>query len=128
MATEGLLHKLQRGVGVVESTFFHDCAVDDGRGEVEAARVRVCRPVARRHGVDGLLDFSLVVTQLEAVEDGNRIVGFYVEPFSILHTFPEGYEYDPKASTYVQPETCGGSRPMDLDLANQAFKPCNLPL
>lgn len=67
---------------------------------------------------------SVVIKYHEAVEDGNRIVGFYVEPFSIKHTFPEGVTYDPKKLATEHPvlETCLNDRAMDLELANKAEK------
>ena len=33
---------------------------------------------------------NIVIEYHEAVPDGNRVVGFYVEPFSVAHTFLEG--------------------------------------
>ncbi|KAJ8612565.1 hypothetical protein CTAYLR_007198 [Chrysophaeum taylorii] len=63
---------------------------------------------------------SIVIEYHEAVPDGNRIVGFYVEPFSIAHKFPEGTSYDPKADVRPVLETCSAERAMDLDLANKA--------
>mmetsp|Transcript_17812 Transcript_17812/g.55831 ORF Transcript_17812/g.55831 Transcript_17812/m.55831 type:complete len:648 (-) Transcript_17812:358-2301(-) len=66
---------------------------------------------------------SIVIEYHEAVEDGNRIVGFYVEPFSIQHKFVTS-DYDPKklAETHPMLETCSTERPMDLDQANKADK------
>mmetsp|Transcript_4729 Transcript_4729/g.19269 ORF Transcript_4729/g.19269 Transcript_4729/m.19269 type:complete len:656 (-) Transcript_4729:730-2697(-) len=65
---------------------------------------------------------SIVVEYHEAVENGNRIVGFYVEPFSIEHKFPEGYDAHSKDAEgrQVAPETCSTERAMDLDLAHKA--------
>mmetsp|Transcript_2667 Transcript_2667/g.4265 ORF Transcript_2667/g.4265 Transcript_2667/m.4265 type:complete len:649 (+) Transcript_2667:89-2035(+) len=65
---------------------------------------------------------SIVIEYHEAIENGNRIVGFYVEPFSIEHKFPQNMDY--KSSTIdgkqVAPETCSTERAMDLDLVKKA--------
>eukprot|EP00635_Sarcinochrysidales_sp_CCMP3193_P011499 CAMPEP_0118914248 /NCGR_PEP_ID=MMETSP1166-20130328/14670_1 /TAXON_ID=1104430 /ORGANISM="Chrysoreinhardia sp, Strain CCMP3193" /LENGTH=663 /DNA_ID=CAMNT_0006853817 /DNA_START=177 /DNA_END=2168 /DNA_ORIENTATION=- len=64
---------------------------------------------------------SIVVEYHEAVEDGNRIVGFYVEPFSIDHTFPEGMNSQSFVEgKQVAPETCSIERAMELDVAHKA--------
>lgn len=59
---------------------------------------------------------NIVVEYHEAVPDGNRIVGFYVEPFSVDHTFFGGASWTGKDDAPAL-ETCSTIEPMDLDRA-----------
>jgi len=59
---------------------------------------------------------NIVVEYHEAVPDGNRIVGFYVEPFSVGHVFAGGMLWSGK-DTPPTLETCSIMEPMDLDRA-----------
>mmetsp|Transcript_12152 Transcript_12152/g.36621 ORF Transcript_12152/g.36621 Transcript_12152/m.36621 type:complete len:664 (+) Transcript_12152:48-2039(+) len=67
---------------------------------------------------------SIVVEFHEAVEDGNRVVGFYVEPFSIDHVFPEGQTSTSKGpdGSQVAPKTCSTTAAMDQSVARHAQK------
>jgi transmembrane 9 superfamily protein 2/4 len=59
---------------------------------------------------------NIVVEYHEVVPDGNRIVGFYVEPFSIDHKFLGDVTWNGKD---IAPEvqTCSKAEPMDLSKA-----------
>mmetsp|Transcript_4673 Transcript_4673/g.14911 ORF Transcript_4673/g.14911 Transcript_4673/m.14911 type:complete len:552 (+) Transcript_4673:403-2058(+) len=59
---------------------------------------------------------NIVIEFHEAVPDGNRIVGFYVEPFSLQHVFSDGVTWS--GQNEAPPlETCSSEDPMDLDQA-----------
>jgi transmembrane 9 superfamily protein 2/4 len=59
---------------------------------------------------------NIVVEYHEAVPDGNRIVGFYVEPFSVDHKFVGGTAWSGNEDAPAL-ETCSIFEPMDLDRA-----------
>ena len=59
---------------------------------------------------------NIVIEYHEAVPGGNRIVGFYVEPFSVQHEFVGGVSWDGKDTTPAL-QTCSTAEPMDLNQA-----------
>jgi transmembrane 9 superfamily protein 2/4 len=58
---------------------------------------------------------NLIVKYHEVAEDANRVVGFYVEPFSVRHMFVNSMRWDGDFSTLPPLSTCSKSEPMDLE-------------
>lgn len=59
---------------------------------------------------------SIVIEYHEVVPDGNRIVGFYVEPFSINHAFMGSKVWDGKEAAPPL-QTCSNTKPVDITIA-----------
>lgn len=59
---------------------------------------------------------NIIIEYHEAMPDGNRIVGFYVEPFSVKHEFVGGVAWNGKLEPPAL-QTCSTARPMDLNRA-----------
>lgn len=65
---------------------------------------------------------SILIEYHEAGEDGNLIVGFYVEPFSIQHKFEDDApSYEPKDIDVGHPplQTCPEGHAMDISFAEE---------
>lgn len=58
---------------------------------------------------------NIIVKYHELSPDENRVVGFYVEPFSVKHQFMNGASWGGSYDAIPPLATCDKTRPMDLD-------------
>jgi len=58
---------------------------------------------------------NIIVKYHELGPDENRVVGFYVEPFSVKHQFMNGQIWSGSFDAVPPLATCDKTRPMDLD-------------
>ena len=58
---------------------------------------------------------NIIVKYHELSIDANRVVGFYVEPFSVKHKFVDDVKWNGDRDFIPALETCDLTHPMDLD-------------